>query len=96
MQATLVVRQQPCQVILIPTQVGDVSNLKNRLAGHKYLAQIARYTGLDVCVKTSERQRTASLPDGTLKAATVAVIGAVWRDSNRNFDETLAAIRNLG
>lgn len=66
------------------------------LAGNEFLARIARMSGLEICVKPSQRQGTSKLASRTLKLVTAAIVGAVWLDSDRNFNTICDVVENLG
>ena len=74
----------------------DANDITSSMGSNQFLAKVARYSGLDNCVKRSERQAAGLLPDRTLKTVTAAIIGAVWRDSDRDYDATRAIINKLG
>lgn len=71
--------------------------ITNKLAGNEFLAQVARRTGLDNCVRYSERQISITeSPPQTLKLVTTAVVGAVWLDSDRDFHHIVHILEHLG
>ena|SRR5271163_1938352 len=74
---------------------GKANTVLAQLARNDFLADIAQQSGLDACTTLCIRQEHQITPPATLKYTVTAVIGAVWLDSNRNFDSTVSVMQKL-
>ena len=75
---------------------GQLDNLLIQSASNQVLCVIATQSGLESCIIGSDRQRNLTqLPQSTASTAVKAVIGAVWRDSDKNFDVVGHVLRRL-
>ncbi|MDI1493104.1 MAG: hypothetical protein OHK93_004891 [Ramalina farinacea] len=67
----------------------------SRVTGGSFLADIAQQTGLDVCIAVNNSQQGVVPSPTLLKSTVAALIGAVWRDSNRSYTVVEAVMTHL-
>jgi dsRNA-specific ribonuclease len=61
----------------------------------EYLSDNAQQKGLHTCLSMSQRQENIAAPPTTMKLVLVALIGAVWLDSNAQANRGLTKVREV-
>jgi len=67
----------------------------SRISDNSFLANVARESRLSVCIARSPKQMSEIPAPAMLKYAVTAIIGAVYKDSNKNMDEVARVMRQL-
>lgn len=79
---------------IIPS-IGEYSQAEQRTTTNKVLAEIGRASGLFPCLNLGDRN---DVYDSDVVVATLveALVGAVWLDSNEDFQKVRNLLRRLG
>ena len=74
---------------------GIGNRLVSRTSSHDFLVNIARNSGLDMCIRKNPSQQEDPVSPGVLLNTTLAILGAIWVDSNHSLDVTRAVMLHL-